>query len=105
MSSRLDMLVLALLSVYLFIMGWYLRSILAGNKSTSGDDTASSPTSSRKARSKRRHQGKHCPGCNKLVDARRKVCRHCGHKFEFVPAAEPPPGGYENNEDNLDPEE
>lgn len=60
---------------YVALLGWYLLRV-AFPKS----EEQEAPKKAKKGKGHRR-QGKKCPECKKVIDARRTVCQHCGYKF------------------------
>ena len=94
MPDKLQIMLAVLLTAYGVIVGWYVRGIIVARRK-SGEDKSSSPSSSDSSssvkRKRSRHTGKKCPDCKNVIDVRRAVCQHCGHKFELEPGVEPHP--------------
>ena len=81
MTDSNNILYLILLVGYLVAVGWYVRSTMAFRRA-GGEKKPSSRGGGRR----HKKAGKHCPECKEMIDARRTVCQHCGHKFDLVPA-------------------
>lgn len=91
--------------IYLAALAWYIRSVLieprrkkdrprsypspfsltptsSSPSSSSSSSSSSTSSSSGKKHSRHRRGGKRCPKCKEIIDQRRNVCHHCGHKFK-----------------------
>ncbi len=77
-----------LLAANAVLLAWLIRSVIGG--SGIKPESQSRPSSDHKHKHKHR-AGKKCPDCGNMIDVRRTICQHCGHKFEVKPGTEPHP--------------
>jgi hypothetical protein len=94
-SDDLKIFYIVLLAAFMAALAWYIRGTLLSGKSSShrssSSSSSSSGSSSHRHHSRHRRDGKHCPGCGKMIDIRRSICQHCGNQFELAPGTEPHP--------------
>jgi hypothetical protein len=78
-SGSSNYLLLILLAGYIFLMGWYVRTVIISGSDIPKKADEPYATTRRKRRKK---GGKKCPECGKIVDRRRRVCQYCDHEFK-----------------------
>jgi len=89
-SDKIYYLIIFLLVAYGLLIGWYLRAFFLSKKKPA-EEKSSSSSKHGHSKNRKRRAGKKCPDCKKVIDVRRTVCQHCGHKFEVPPGTEPHP--------------
>ena len=86
MYNKLDLMLVVLLLTNAVVLIWLIRNMIVTKNKPAED-----PPPSSHSRWRKRLPGKKCPDCAKVIDVRRTVCQHCGHKFKVKPGTEPHP--------------
>ncbi len=102
MTYNFDLFYIFLILVFVCALVFYLKDIIPSMRAEKERSSRRSDRNGRRSSRSKRRKGKRCPECRHIIDWRRTVCQHCGHKFEIRPGRDPHPDEIESNTEEFE---